>query len=100
MLAVGQKHRPQRVAVVAGRFRGPLRELAFAIAGGKCEVFGRDIPFVRGQRECQEDVVSFRATHQVSISRLSRLCRGTSNLAVNWRRRQVLERLCGFVLLG
>src|ERR1035437_1164404 len=100
LLAVVQNPRPQRGAIVAGRLHGLLCVLACALAGGEFEVFGRDISFVRRQRECQDDVVSFGATHRVSLSRLSRSWRGTSHLAANWGRRQVLQRPIGFVTLG
>ena len=71
LLAVGQKHRSQMVAIAAGGIYGLLRMLTFAFARGKLEIFRRNIPFIRSQRERQDDVVSFSATHRVSISRLT-----------------------------
>ncbi len=41
--------------------------LTLALARGKLEIFGRNIPFIRSQRKRQDDVVSFSATHRVSI---------------------------------
>ena len=49
--------------------------LTFAFARGKLEIFGRNIPFIRSQRERQDDVVSFSATHRVSIPCLTILIR-------------------------
>jgi hypothetical protein len=55
------------VAVAAGRLHGLLRMFTLALARGKLEIFGRNIPFIRSQRKRQDDVVSFSATHRVSI---------------------------------
>jgi len=55
------------VAIAARCLHGFLRMLTFAFARGKLEIFGRNIPFIRSQRERQDDVVSFSATHRVSI---------------------------------
>jgi hypothetical protein len=100
LLAVGQKSRPQLVAIVAGRLHRLLGVLALAIAGGEFDIFGSDISLIRGQRECQDDVVSFGATHLVVSLPPLATARGSSNLAANWRRRQVLKRPRALVLLG
>ena len=88
------------VAIIAGRLHALLRVLAFAIAGGEFDIFRSDVSLIRGQRECQNDVVSFGATHLiVSLPPLATF-RGSSNLAVNWQRRQVLKSPRTVVLLG
>src|ERR1039457_376210 len=97
MLAVGQKPGPKIITTVAGRIHGLLRVLAFSLAGGQFEVFRRDVSFVRGQRECQDDVVSLRAAHKAN---LPPLMASTSHLAANGAGPQVLQRWRGFVSLG
>ena len=68
LLAVHQKSRPQVVTVVARRLHRLPRMLSFALARGEFDVFGSDISLIRGQRECQDDVVSFGAAHFVCQS--------------------------------